>query len=87
LEWCFGVNGDLAIGIRLAAAAAPMFLAMSPLPECNRWSERAISALDDATRSGAEEMRLQASLDASSMHMYGQSDSARVALDRSLVIA
>ena len=46
-------NGALAptaiagIGIGLAAAAAPVFLAMSLLPECHRWSERAMLALDD----------------------------------------
>ena len=87
LEWCFGVNGNLAIGVGLAAAAAPVFLAMSLLPECHRWSERAIRALDDATRGGAEEMNLQASLGVSSMHVHGQSDAARVALSRSLTIA
>jgi predicted ATPase/DNA-binding winged helix-turn-helix (wHTH) protein len=87
LEWCFGANGNLALGIGLAAAAAPMFLTMSLLPECYRWSERAIGALDDTTRDGAEEMRLQASLGASSMHMYGQSRSAREALERGLAIA
>jgi predicted ATPase len=85
LEWCFGANGNLVVG--LAAAAAPMFLTMSLLPECYRWSEQAISALDDATRGGAEEMHLQASLGASSMHMYGQSGSARAAFERSLAIA
>jgi predicted ATPase/DNA-binding winged helix-turn-helix (wHTH) protein len=87
LEWCFGISGDLGIGIRLAAAAAPMFLTMSLRPECNRWSERALGVLDDATRGSTEEMHLQASLGFSSIHMYGQSDTARVALERSLVIA
>jgi predicted ATPase/DNA-binding winged helix-turn-helix (wHTH) protein len=87
LEWCFGINGDLVIGVGLATAAAPMFLTMSLRPECYRWSERAIGALDDTTRGGAEEMHLQASLGFSSMHMYGQSDTARVALERSLAIA
>ena len=87
LEWCFGVNGNLAVGVGLAAAAAPVFLAMSLLPECYRWSEQAISALDDATRGGAEEMHLQASLGVSSMQMHGQSDAARVALSRGLAIA
>ena len=87
LEWCFGANGNLTIGVGLAAAAAPVFLAMSLLPECHRWSERAILALDDASRGGAKEMHLQASLGASSMHMWGQSDSAQAALDRSLAIA
>jgi predicted ATPase/DNA-binding winged helix-turn-helix (wHTH) protein len=87
LEWCFGVNGNLAIGIRLAAAAAPMFLAMSLLPECHRWSKRAILALDDGSRGGSEEMHLQASLGVSSMQMHGQSDATRSALNRSLAIA
>jgi predicted ATPase len=87
LEWCFGVNGNRAIGVRLAATAAPVFLAMSLLPECRRWSKRAILALDDATRGGSEEMHLQASLGVSSMQMHGQSDAARAALSRSLAIA
>ena len=87
LEWCFGVNDNAEIGVGLAAAAAPVFLTMSLLPECHRWSERAILALDDATRGGSEEMHLQACLGISSMHMLGQSDAARMALDRSLAIA
>jgi predicted ATPase/DNA-binding winged helix-turn-helix (wHTH) protein len=87
LEWCFGVNGDLAIGVELAAAAAPVLLAMSLLPECHCWSQRAILALDDANRGGPEEMNLQASLGISSMQTYGQSGAARMALCRSLTIA
>jgi predicted ATPase len=87
LEWCFGVNDNTEIGVGLAAAAAPVFLTMSLLPECHRWSERAILALDDATRGRSEEMHLRACLGISSMHMLGQSDAARVALDRSLAIA
>lgn len=87
LEWCFGANGDVAIGIRLAAAAAPVFLAMSMLPECHRWSERAIAALGDESAGGLEEMHLQASLGVSSMQMHGQSDRVHAALTRSLVIA
>ena len=87
LEWCFGANGNLVVGVGLVAVAAPMFLTMSLLPECYRWSKQAISALDDATRGGADEMHLQASLGASSMHMYGQSGSARAALERGLAIA
>jgi predicted ATPase/DNA-binding winged helix-turn-helix (wHTH) protein len=87
LEWCFGAEGSLAIGVGLAAAAAPVFLAMSLLRECHRWSERAILALDDDARGGLEEMNLQASLGVSSMQMRGQSDAARAALSRSLAIA
>ena len=87
LEWCFGVNGNLALGVGLAAAAAPVFLAMSLLPECHRWSERALLALDDATRGGFDEMHLQASFGVSSMQTHGQTDAARAALSRSLEIA
>jgi predicted ATPase/DNA-binding winged helix-turn-helix (wHTH) protein len=87
LEWCFGASGDRAIGVRLAAVAAPMFLAMSLLPECHRWSARAILALGDAMRGGLEEMHLQGSLGASLMNMYGQSDAAGEALNKSLAIA
>jgi predicted ATPase/DNA-binding winged helix-turn-helix (wHTH) protein len=87
LEWCFGVNGDLAIGVGLAAVAAPVFLAMSQLAECHRWSEQALLALDDATRGGSEELSLQTSLGVSLMQVHGQSDAAYAALSRGLMIA
>ena len=87
LEWCFGPSGSVEIGFGLAAAAAPVFLVMSLLPECHRWSERAILALDDAMRGGPEEMHLQAGLGISLTQMQGGSDAARVALNRSLAIA
>jgi predicted ATPase/DNA-binding winged helix-turn-helix (wHTH) protein len=87
LEWCFGEDGDPGIGIKLAAAAAPVFLAMSLLPECYRWSQHAIAALVDTARGGSEEMQLQANLGVASMHMHGPSDSARAALNRGLAIA
>ena len=87
LEWCFGSDGDARLGIGLAAAAGPVFLAMSMPTECHRWSARAILALDDATRGGAEEMQLQAALGLSVMFTLASSDAARTALNRSLAIA
>jgi predicted ATPase/DNA-binding winged helix-turn-helix (wHTH) protein len=87
LEWCFGANGNVEIGVGLAAAAVPIFLTMSLLPECHRWSQRAIVALDDGTRGGVEEMHLQAGLGFSSMQMHGENDAAGVALNRGLAIA
>lgn len=44
LEWAFSEHGNLLLGIRLAAAAAPLFLGLSTLDECRRWSERALAA-------------------------------------------
>ena len=32
LEWCFGDNGNVEVGVELAAAAAPVFSAMSFFP-------------------------------------------------------
>lgn len=87
LEWCFGPRGNTESGIRLAAAAAEVFLAMSLLPECHRWSQAAILALDDATVGSAAEMQLQAGLGLSSSQMYGESESVDAALSRSLAIA
>jgi predicted ATPase/DNA-binding winged helix-turn-helix (wHTH) protein len=87
LEWCFRADGDTKTGIGLVAAAAPVFLAMSLLTECHRWSERAILAIDDATRGSIEEMHIQAALGLSLMFTLGNSEVARVALNRSLTIA
>jgi tetratricopeptide (TPR) repeat protein len=64
-----------------------VFLMMSLLPECHRWSEQALLALDDAARGDADEMHLQAALGVSSMFTRGHSEVARTALNRSLVIA
>lgn len=87
LEWCFGTGGDTETGVELAAAAAPVFLSTSLLPECHRWSERAISALDEDARGGPVEMRLQAALGVSLMFTRGGGRAAHAALRRSLAIA
>jgi tetratricopeptide (TPR) repeat protein len=87
LEWCFGENGDVRTGVELAAAAAPVFLAMSLLPECYRWSERALSVLDERSRGQREEMQLQAGLGISLMFTRGNSEPVHVALNRGLGIA
>jgi predicted ATPase/DNA-binding winged helix-turn-helix (wHTH) protein len=87
LEWCFGVDGNTDVGIRLAAAAAPVLLAMSLMPECLRWSEQALLALDDNTRGGPEEMHLQAALGLSLIFTRGESEVARIAVRRGLHIA
>ena len=87
LEWSFGKDGSIAIAVRLATAAAPVFLAMSLLVECHRWSERAIAALDDERRDTDREMHLQAALGVSLMFTRGGRDAARAALERSAAIA
>ena len=87
LEWCFGPNGNSEIGLGLAVAAAPIFLAMSLFPECHRWSERALLILDDTNRGGPEEMHLQAGLGISSMYTMGNNEQSYDALIRGLELA
>jgi len=87
LEWCFGQDGNVEVGIGVAAAAAPVFFTMSLLPECLRWSERAVLALDENSRGGSDEMQLQASLGLSLMYTRGHSQAASAALHRSVEIA
>lgn len=87
LEWCFGPGGNTQLGIRLATAAAPVFLSMSLLTECHRWAAQAILALDSGTHDGPDKMRLQAALGVSLMFTRGGQDAARMALNKSLAIA
>ena len=88
LDWAFSQDrGDVSLRIGLAVAATPVLIATSMLPECHRWSERAILVLDDERRGTSEEMRLQAGLGYSLTFTQGGTDAARAALERSLVIA
>lgn len=87
LHWAFSRDaGDVEVGIGLVVAAVPIFPAMSLLPECYRWSEQALLALDDTKRGTVAEMRLEAGLGYSLMYTRG-GDGARAALDRGLALA
>jgi predicted ATPase/DNA-binding winged helix-turn-helix (wHTH) protein len=87
LEWCFSPEGNAEVGVNLAAAAVQVFLAMSLLPECHRWSQHALLALDKTGTGGLTEMYLQAALGFSSSQIYGESNAVTEALSRSLAIA
>jgi predicted ATPase/DNA-binding winged helix-turn-helix (wHTH) protein len=87
LDWCFGEHGDPALGRRLAAKAGPVFLAMSLLSECHRWTERALATLEPKSRGTHEEMHLQSALGVSLMFTRGGTQAAHEALIRSLGIA
>jgi predicted ATPase/DNA-binding winged helix-turn-helix (wHTH) protein len=87
LEWAFSEIGNAGIGTRLAAASAPMFMELSLLRECHRWSEAALAALDDADRESRREMELQAALGTAAMFTRGNTPEVREALDRGLSLA
>lgn len=87
LAWCFGRADANELGVALALAAVPAFMAMSLLAECHDWSRRALGALTGATRGSAVEMHLQAAVGLSQMFTRGHNDEVRHALERSLAVA
>jgi predicted ATPase/DNA-binding winged helix-turn-helix (wHTH) protein len=90
LEWSLGPSGDNRTGVRLAAAALPVFWTCTFWfwgPEKHLWAERALLALDETTRGGVEEMQLQATLGMSYMFRRGEPEPGRAAFNRGLAIA
>src|SRR6202171_5734005 len=87
LEWCFAERGDGVLGVALAAASAPLFLEMSLLTECHRWTERAVAVLDDANRGTRREMDLHAALGLSLMFTRGNSEQVGKSLIGGLELA
>ena len=87
LGWALSERGDVAVGIELATWAAPLFFGLSLLEECRGWCERALAALDDASRGTRQEMILQEALAMSSMFTRGHSDQVRAEIERGLALA
>jgi predicted ATPase/DNA-binding winged helix-turn-helix (wHTH) protein len=84
LQWAFSDDGDVSVGVELATWAAPLFLGLSLLEECDRWCERALAGLNEAARGTRQEMILQEALALSSMYTRGNSDQVRAAIERVL---
>ena len=87
LDWSFSDRGDPSVGTALVAASVPLFLELSLLSECQRWTEHALGAIDCASRGSRREMELQASLGLSSMFTTGNREEVRSALTRGLELA
>src|SRR5271168_4334086 len=82
LAWALSDRGDAAVGIELAAWAAALFVKSTLLEECRGWCERALAALDDASRGTRQELILQEALAMSSMYTRGHTDQVRAEYDR-----
>ena len=87
LEWSFSGAGEAAIGVKLAAAAAPLFYDLSLFIECLRWCEQGLAALPDGDGGSATHLALQAFLAASVMLTRGNSDEVRRAIEDALRLA
>jgi predicted ATPase/DNA-binding winged helix-turn-helix (wHTH) protein len=87
LEWCFSERGDVSLGVALAAAAAPLFLEMSLLTECRRWTGTALAAYAATGGDPQREMELQASSGLSRLLTEGNSVAVCDTLKRALDLA
>lgn len=87
LDWCFSARGDVATGIRLAAATVPHLLHLSLFSECMHWSERALVRLPPDCQSTVVEMDLQESFAISLMTTKGSGDEVLNAVTRGLQLA
>jgi predicted ATPase/DNA-binding winged helix-turn-helix (wHTH) protein len=86
LGWSFGSSGNDNTAIRMAAAAAQLFLAMSFLVECQSWMERAIGRMT-ADCGSRDQMEICASLALSLMFTAGNSERVREAFNTALTLA
>ena len=87
LDWALSARGDHALGVELAAAAAPLLMRQSLLMECRIYSERALAAIGHHHLDSRTELVLQEMKAYSSMFSQGNTDDVRMALDRGLLLA
>jgi predicted ATPase/DNA-binding winged helix-turn-helix (wHTH) protein len=87
LCWAFSGSGDIGIGARLAAAAAPVFLNLALLGECHHWCARAIEAQRSRGGGIAWELQLREALAIAAMFTRGNSADVQSAVLRGLELA
>lgn len=88
LDWSFSPSGDVAIGIDLAAAYAPVWLNLSMMAECCDQCKRALHRLDSTQRSNSRlRMRLEIALGNALLHTLGPSEEAENTVTGALATA
>lgn len=87
LVWAFDTEGDTALGTRLAAASAPVWLGLSLLTECRAWMERAAACLEATGKASRDELVVQAALGSALMFTIGLSGNAYDSWMRTLRLA
>ena len=88
LDWAFGPGGEASVGVRLAAAAVPLWISMSALAEAHQWMEKGVRSLDSAgLRDSRQEMVLQMAFGVSLQFARGLTAKAHAALSRALELA
>jgi predicted ATPase/DNA-binding winged helix-turn-helix (wHTH) protein len=86
LEWSFGPNGCYRTALRLAAAAAQLFLSVSLFLECRNWMEKAINRITSDC-DPQYQVEIYASFAWSLTFIEGNSKRVRDAFDTALNLA
>jgi predicted ATPase/DNA-binding winged helix-turn-helix (wHTH) protein len=88
LDWAFGPEGDVSVGVSLTAASAPLWFALSLLDEYRDRAERALEHIALSPFSGSEiEMKLNVSLSAAVFNVEGPASRMAMASARALEVA
>ncbi len=87
LDWCFAAEGDIKLGIDLAAGASRMFLDRSMLGECLRWCRTALAYIGESEPFSIRTLRLQESLALCLMYTSGNDDRVGGVIERGLEMA
>ena len=96
-QWCFSPQGDTAIGITLAALAAPLCFALSLMAEFRQLAEQALAAVEADAQAGLpqaateqrlrEEMALREAHGHALWHTRGGGPAMSAAFSRALALA
>jgi predicted ATPase/DNA-binding winged helix-turn-helix (wHTH) protein len=86
LKWSFSSPAGSAVGVRLAATAARMFLELGLMSECQSSCRRALDVID-AANSGTLEVSLLEAFAVSAMFSKGNGDDVRGALIRGVELS
>ena len=87
LARCFSPAGDEAVGVALAAAAAPLFIHLSLLAECDAWAERVAASPARERLSPSLRLELEAARSVSLRHTRAGSDLPARTLAGALALA
>jgi predicted ATPase len=88
LKWAFSPGGDILTGVLLAAAAVPVWVQLSLMPECRRYVGQALAGIDAGASPGTRiEMRLHAALGAALTYTTGPVPETVAAWSKTLRLA
>jgi predicted ATPase/DNA-binding winged helix-turn-helix (wHTH) protein len=87
LDWSFSNTGGAEAGVRLAAAAAPLFFQNFLFVECIRWCEQGLHALPKSDEGSTTHLTLRAFRAAAVMFTQGNSKEVQGGIESALSLA